>query len=87
MPTTGPLAETGPVCVVERCELGVPPKRADDLAVVVIAALEGAIILARIRRDLTPFDALVRELGPLLDEVARPAADRTGRNMSQALDR
>jgi hypothetical protein len=27
-------------------------------------------VLARIRRDLTPFDALVVELGPLLDAVA-----------------
>jgi AcrR family transcriptional regulator len=48
-------------------ELGVPPERSDNLAVVIIAALEGAIILARIRRDLTPLDALVLELGPLLD--------------------
>jgi len=58
-------------------DLGVPPERADDLAVVVIAALEGAIILARIRRDLTPLGALIRELGPLLDAVARPAAPGT----------
>ncbi len=55
-------------------ELGVPQERADNLAVVMIAALEGAIILARVRHDLTPFDALVRELGPLLDAVADPAA-------------
>jgi AcrR family transcriptional regulator len=55
-------------------ELGVPPERSDNLAVVVIAALEGAIILARIRHDLTPFDALVLELGPLLDAVAFPTA-------------
>jgi AcrR family transcriptional regulator len=54
-------------------ELGIPLGRADNLAIVVIAALEGAIILARVRRDLTPFDALIRELGPLLDAVARPA--------------
>ena len=54
-------------------ELGVPPDRADNLAVVVISALEGAIVLARIRRDLSPFDALVGELGPLLDSIARPA--------------
>jgi AcrR family transcriptional regulator len=53
--------------------LGVPPERSANLAVVVIAALEGAIILARIRRDLTPFDALELELGPLLDAVANPA--------------
>jgi AcrR family transcriptional regulator len=55
-------------------ELGVPPERSNNLAVLVIAALEGAIILARIRRDLTPFDALVVELGPLLDAVAHPVA-------------
>ena len=50
-----------------------PPARADGLAIVIISALEGAIILARIRRDLTPLDALVSELGPLLDDVASPA--------------
>jgi AcrR family transcriptional regulator len=55
-------------------ELGVPPERSDGLAIVIISALEGAIILARIRRDLTPFDALVSELGPLLDAVATPPA-------------
>jgi AcrR family transcriptional regulator len=54
-------------------EVGVPLDRSDNLAVVIIAALEGAIILARVRRDLTPFDALVRELGPLLD-ASVPAA-------------
>ena len=56
-------------------EVGVPLERSDNLAVVIIAALEGAIILARVRHDLTPFDALVSELGPLLDAVARPAPD------------
>jgi AcrR family transcriptional regulator len=55
-------------------DLGVPLERASNLAIVIIAALEGAIILARIRRDLIPFDALVLELGPVLDAVARPAA-------------
>jgi AcrR family transcriptional regulator len=58
-------------------DLGVPAERSGNLAVVIIAALEGAIIMARIRRDLTPFDALVLELGPLLDAVARPAAAAT----------
>jgi AcrR family transcriptional regulator len=58
-------------------DLGVPTERSGNLAVVIIAALEGAIILARIRRDLTPFDALVLELGPLLDAAARPAAAAT----------
>ena len=58
-------------------ELGVPLERADNLAVVIIAALEGAIILARVRRDLTPFDALVDELGPLLDAVALPTPPAT----------
>jgi AcrR family transcriptional regulator len=55
-------------------ELGVPLERSGNLAIVIIAALEGAIILARIRRDLTPFDALVSELGPVLDAAASSAA-------------
>jgi AcrR family transcriptional regulator len=55
-------------------DLGVPLERSENLAVVIIAALEGAIILARVRRDVTPFDALVSELGPLLDAVARPVS-------------
>jgi AcrR family transcriptional regulator len=55
-------------------ELGVPLERSENLAVVIIAALEGAIILARVRRDVAPFDALVSELGPLLDAVARPVS-------------
>ena len=58
-------------------DLGVPIDRSDNLAIVIIAALEGAIILARIRRDLIPFDALVLELGPVLDAVARPAIPAT----------
>ncbi len=62
-----PLSES----LVDR---GVPLERADNLAMVIIAALEGAIILARIRRDLIPLDALVLELGPVFDAVARPAA-------------
>jgi AcrR family transcriptional regulator len=58
-------------------DLGVPPERSDGFAVVIVSALEGAIVLARIRRDLSPFDALVGELGPLLDDVATPAFPQT----------
>jgi AcrR family transcriptional regulator len=47
--------------------LGVPDERAEGLAMLVISALEGAIILARIRHDLAPLDAVVTELGPWLD--------------------
>jgi AcrR family transcriptional regulator len=47
--------------------LGVPAARAPGLSLLVLSALEGAIVLARVRRDLAPLDALVDELGPLLD--------------------
>src|SRR5262249_31534906 len=40
-------------------DLGVPAERAEGLALVVISALEGAIILCRIRCDLVPLDAVV----------------------------
>jgi AcrR family transcriptional regulator len=49
-------------------ELGVPAERAGRLAMVVINALEGAIVYARIRCDLAPLDAVVSELGPVLDD-------------------
>src|ERR1700729_2726909 len=58
-------------------ELGRPQERAGNPPVLIIAALEGAIILARVRPDLTPFAALIADLGPLLDAIAAPgpAAD------------
>jgi AcrR family transcriptional regulator len=49
-------------------ELDVPADRAEGLAMVVISALEGAIVFARVRGDLLPLDAVVSALGPLLDE-------------------
>jgi len=47
--------------------LGVPDERAEGLALTVISALEGAIILARTRREVAPLDTVVAELGPVLD--------------------
>ena len=46
---------------------GVEARRAPALATVLIAALEGAIVLARVRRQVAPLDAVVGELTPLLD--------------------
>ena len=57
-------------------QTGVPEERAGTLAVLVISALEGAIILSRIRRDTGPLDAVERELAPLLD--AAVPRDRRG---------
>jgi AcrR family transcriptional regulator len=48
-------------------ELGVPRSRTPALAAVLISALEGAIVLACIRQDLSPLDAVGAELGPVLD--------------------
>lgn len=45
---------------------GIPADRADELAVVAMSALEGAILLARVRRDLTPLDLVHRQLHNLL---------------------
>ena len=53
-------------------DLDVPAERAPTLAMLVISAVEGAIVLARIRADLAPLDAVVTELGPVLDASTRP---------------
>ncbi|WP_328603742.1 TetR/AcrR family transcriptional regulator [Amycolatopsis sp. NBC_00345] len=48
-------------------QLGVPPARAASLAVLMISALEGAIVLARAHQDVGPLDVVVEELRPVLD--------------------
>src|SRR6202034_369869 len=55
---------------------GVPPERSEVLATLLISALEGAIVLSRIRQDTKPLDAVASELVPLLDGAARPPLDR-----------
>lgn len=45
---------------------GVDTERADDLAVLMTAAIEGAIVLARAARDVAPLDRVHRQLGDLL---------------------
>jgi AcrR family transcriptional regulator len=64
-------------------ETGVPEERAAALAIVVISALEGAIVLARIRQDVAPLDVIVDELAPVLD-AAVPARRRPGQNAETA---
>jgi AcrR family transcriptional regulator len=49
--------------------MGVPAGRAESLAVLMISALEGAIVLARINQDVRPLTTVVRQLRPLLDEA------------------
>lgn len=56
--------------------LGVPQERAPGLSLLVLSALEGAIILARVRHDLNPLDTLVTELGPHLDSARKGRARR-----------
>jgi AcrR family transcriptional regulator len=41
---------------------GIPPDQATELAVMATAAIEGAIVLARVRGDLTPLDLVHRRL-------------------------
>jgi AcrR family transcriptional regulator len=49
---------------------GVGPARADELAVMVIAAVEGALVMARARRDSGPLDSVHRQLRDLVrDEL------------------
>jgi len=48
-------------------QAGVPAERSPGLAVLLISALEGAIVLARSRRSLGPLDDVQRELTPLVD--------------------
>ena len=48
-------------------QMGVPAARAASLAVLMISALEGALVLARAERSVSALDTVVEELGPVLD--------------------
>jgi AcrR family transcriptional regulator len=56
--------------VDELVRMDVAPSRAPRLATLMISALEGAIMLARVRRDVGDLDSVVTELAPLLDSYA-----------------
>lgn len=45
---------------------GIAADRADELAVFAMSALEGALLLARVRRDVRPIDLVHRQLRSLL---------------------
>lgn len=49
---------------------GMPRLQAGDLATLVIAGLEGALVLARAARDVAPLEAVHRQLRPLLQTTS-----------------
>ncbi|MEB3980553.1 TetR/AcrR family transcriptional regulator [Mycobacterium sp. 663a-19] len=51
---------------------GMGPDRARELALLATSALEGAIVLARVRRDSAPLDAVHRQLRDLLVTEGNP---------------
>jgi AcrR family transcriptional regulator len=55
----------------ELVRMGVPQRRAPRLATLMIGTLEGAIMVARVRRDLGPLNTAVTELSPLLNAQAQ----------------
>ncbi|RKS71900.1 TetR family transcriptional regulator [Actinomadura pelletieri DSM 43383] len=51
----------------ELAAMGVPSRKADALATLMISSLEGAILLARAERSVRPLRTVARELAPYLD--------------------
>lgn len=51
----------------ELVAMAVPPRRAKRLATLMVSALEGAIMSARLHGDVGPLTTVVGELAPLLD--------------------
>ncbi|OMC26978.1 TetR/AcrR family transcriptional regulator [Mycobacterium colombiense] len=51
---------------------GIAPNRAEELAVLATSALEGAIVLARVRRDVAPLDVVHRQMRNLLVAEGNP---------------
>jgi AcrR family transcriptional regulator len=57
---------------------GIPRERAGELSVLATTALEGAILLARVRRDLTPLDVVHHQLRDLLLAARAPRPGERG---------
>ena len=49
---------------------GIPRARCGPIATLAVAAIEGAVIQARVARTTEPLDAVLREVGALIDEHA-----------------
>ncbi|MCV7378252.1 TetR family transcriptional regulator [Mycobacterium alsense] len=62
---------------------GIPRERAGELAVFMTSALEGAILLARVRRDPAPLDLVHRQLRSLLLAAAPDAPDAPERKSNR----
>jgi len=52
---------------------GMPNSRAEELAILITASIEGAIVLCRALRDVTPLDVVHRRLRELLTDEATPS--------------
>src|SRR5262249_49139145 len=46
---------------------GVAAERAHELAVLIVASVEGALVLARAQHDVEPYDVVYRRLRPLIE--------------------
>jgi AcrR family transcriptional regulator len=61
-------AETWTAAIVDALvAIGVARRRARSLATLMLSALEGAILLSRIQRDVRPLSIVATELRPILD--------------------
>jgi TetR/AcrR family transcriptional repressor of lmrAB and yxaGH operons len=55
----------------------VDPERARSLATLSVAAIEGAVVVARARREIAPLERVGRELEELLRDALGPTAHRS----------
>lgn len=64
--TTGALDDWRSAIQAALLDMGVPARRTRELATLMLAALEGAILLARAERRTAPLDTVRRQLRPVL---------------------
>ncbi len=69
LPLRSALAQWENSLVSALAGMNIPVRRSRRLAVLMLSALEGAIMMARVQRSVTPLTVVGRELGPLLDSA------------------
>ncbi len=55
--------------------MGIPRARATSVSIVMLSALEGAIVLARAHQSVAPLNTVLRELRPVLDAALSSTND------------
>lgn len=61
------------------CDAGAPTRDAQQVATLIVAAVEGTVAMCRAQRSIVPLDHVTAQLNALIDKIAPAPATRSAR--------